>query len=79
MARELNVLALIKGQESYVFVYDDASRQPLLDVLRDQAADPGMNFSWFDAAVLSEKVKQQAQTAPPEQMLQRPRFDRNAA
>lgn len=60
MRREVNVLALVKGPERYVFVYDDASRPALLDVFRDHAADPGLNFSWFDAAVLTEKARQQA-------------------
>ncbi|MCC6416661.1 MAG: hypothetical protein IT429_00255 [Gemmataceae bacterium] len=60
MAREFNVLALIKGEERYIFVYDDASRQPLIEAFRDQAADPELAFSWFDAAVLTEKARQQA-------------------
>ena len=34
MNREFNVLALIKGQERYVFVYDDASCDALLDAFR---------------------------------------------
>ena len=38
MPRELNVLALIKGDEHYVYVYDDASRAELIDALRNQAA-----------------------------------------
>jgi hypothetical protein len=63
--REFNVLALIKGTERYVFVYDDASRQQLIDTFRHQAADPRLSFNWFDAAVLTEKAKQQATTAPP--------------
>jgi hypothetical protein len=58
--REVNVLALVKGAERYVFVYDDASRDALIDVLRDHAADPSLNFSWFDAAVLTEKAREQA-------------------
>ena len=29
MSHELNVLALIKGAEHYIFVYDDASRGQL--------------------------------------------------
>ncbi len=66
MAREFNVLALVKGQEHYVFVYDDASRARLIDVLRDHAADPRLSFSWFDAAVLTEKVRQQAGDGAPE-------------
>jgi hypothetical protein len=56
----LNVLALIKGNERYVFVYDDDSRQPLLDAFRAHAADPELSFNWFDAAVLTEKAREQA-------------------
>jgi hypothetical protein len=58
--REVNVLALVKGEERYVFIYDDVSRPALLDVFRDHAADPRLNFSWFDAAVLTEKARQQS-------------------
>jgi len=60
MRRELNVLALIKGAERYVFIYDDGSRQPLIDTFRDQAANPELSLNWFDAAVLTEKARQQA-------------------
>jgi hypothetical protein len=63
--RELNVLALIKGDERYVFVYDDASREPLLDTLRDHAADPRLSLTWFDAAVLTEKAREQARAVSP--------------
>ncbi len=72
MQREVNVLALIKGTERYVYIYDDASRPQLIDAFRDQAADPRLSFSWFDAAVLSEKARQQAPAAPAES-LPRPR------
>ena len=60
MPREFNILALIKGEERYVFVYDDNSRAELIDALRHQAADPGLSLSWFDAAVLTEKAREQA-------------------
>ena len=43
--RELNILALIKGNERYVYVYDDDSRLSLIDAFRDQAADPRVSFS----------------------------------
>jgi hypothetical protein len=62
--REFNVLALIKGAERYIYVYDDDSRQPLLDAFRDQAADPALSFTWFDAAVLTQKAREQARTTP---------------
>jgi hypothetical protein len=62
--RELNILALIKGNERYVFIYDDGSRQSLIDAFRDQAADPRLSFSWYDAAVLTDKAREQARSAP---------------
>jgi hypothetical protein len=61
--QELNVLALIKGQEHYVFVYDDVSRPALLELFREKAADTGLSFNWFDAAVLTEKAREQARAA----------------
>ena len=64
MRKELNVLALVKGNERYVFVYDDESRQPLIDAFRNQAADPRLSLTWFDAAVLTEKAREQAKVGP---------------
>jgi hypothetical protein len=63
VAREVNVLALIKGRERYIFVYDDASRERLLDTFRDTASDPQSSFNWFDAAVLSQKAREQSALA----------------
>ena len=40
MTRELNVLALFKGEERFIFVYDDESRDVLIDDIRHKAADP---------------------------------------
>ena len=60
MANEFNVLALIKGQERFVFVYDDASRGSLIDTIRDLAADPALSLTWFDALVLTKKAREQA-------------------
>jgi hypothetical protein len=57
--RELNVLALIKGEERYVYVYDDASHLPLLDVFEAHAADEGLSLNWFDAATLAQKAREQ--------------------
>jgi hypothetical protein len=58
--REFNVLALVKGGERYVYVYDDGGWQVLIDAFRDQAADPQLSLNWFDASVLTEKTRQQA-------------------
>lgn len=59
MTRELNVLALFKGEERYIFVYDDDSREALIDDIRHRAADPAVPINWFDAAVLTERVRNQ--------------------
>jgi hypothetical protein len=75
--REYNVLALIKGNERYVFIYDDEAHEPLIDALRDHAADPHLSFTWFDAAVLTEKAREQARAAEERQTevpLSRPRI-----
>ena len=74
MQREVNVLALIKGNERFIYVYDDDSQQPLIEAFRDQAADPRLSFSWFDAAVLTEKAREQAQVNGPERPLSRSRI-----
>jgi hypothetical protein len=63
VAREFNVLALIKGEERYIFIYDETSRDALLNAFRDHAADPRLSLSWFDAAVLTEKAREQASAA----------------
>ncbi|MCS7015186.1 MAG: hypothetical protein RMJ19_11460 [Gemmatales bacterium] len=56
MLRELNILALLKGEEHYVFVYHDEARAEVVQVMRDWASDPRLSFSWFDAAVLAQRV-----------------------
>jgi hypothetical protein len=66
VTRELNVLALIKGDQRFIFVYDDDSRDALIDDIRDKAADPATPVSWFDAAVLMERVRA-AVVAPQEE------------
>ena len=65
MPNELNVLALIKGDERYIFVYDDDSRDTLINDIRDQAANPGVRINWFDAAVLTDRIR--AQLASPQE------------
>jgi hypothetical protein len=60
VGQELNVLALVKGAERYVYVYDDESRRELLEAIRAQAADPALSLNWFDAAVLAQKAREQA-------------------
>ena len=61
MNQDINVLALVKGRERYVFLYDDASRAEALRVLGRFASNPELSFTWYDAAVLSQKIRQEGQ------------------
>lgn len=60
MSDDLDVLALVKGQERYVFLYDAASRAEALRTLGRFASDPELSFTWYDAAVLSQKIREAA-------------------
>ena len=61
MAGEINVVAIVKGEERYVFMFDDDSRAETLRTLGRYASNPELSFSWYDAAVLSQKIRKTAQ------------------
>ncbi len=50
---ELNVVALKKSEEMYVFLYDDASRAEVLRVLGRFVSNPELRFTSLDAAFLA--------------------------
>ncbi|NOY40584.1 MAG: hypothetical protein GXP26_01935 [Planctomycetes bacterium] len=54
----MNVLALVKGRERYIFLYDDTQRAEALRTLGRFASSNELSFTWYDAAVLSQKVRQ---------------------
>ena len=60
MSQDINVLALVKGNERYIFLYDDASRSETLRTLGRYASNSELSFTWYDAAVLSQKIRQTA-------------------
>lgn len=63
MRFEMNILAMARGKERYVFLYDDESHDELLRVLDRFADDDRLNFSSADAAVLTEKIRDSADRA----------------
>jgi hypothetical protein len=58
MSDEVNVVALVRGEEQYVFVFDEARRTQLLRLLGRFAADPELSLTWYDAAILSQKIRE---------------------
>jgi len=59
--QEYNVLALVKGEERFVFIYSDDNRNAAIRQFGKYASNPDVSFSWYDAAVLSQKIRTQAQ------------------
>ena len=64
MSQDINVLALVKGEERYLFLVDDSNRVETLRVLGRYASDPELSFTWYDAAVLSQKIRQMRPESP---------------
>jgi hypothetical protein len=64
MNQEFNVLALLKGDESYVYVYDDTSKPTLVETFHTHAGNSDLSLNWFDAAVLTQKAEEQTETTP---------------
>jgi hypothetical protein len=58
MRREMNILAMARGPERYVFLYDDSSHETLLEVLDRFAENPDLNFTTADAALLAQKARE---------------------
>ncbi|MEZ6090469.1 MAG: hypothetical protein R3C05_21110 [Pirellulaceae bacterium] len=52
-----------RGRE-FIFLYDDANRTETLRMLGRFAADPDIDFSWYDAAVLSKRIRDSIPAVP---------------
>lgn len=57
VSQDINVLALVKGEERYIFLFNDDNRSETLRTLGRYASDSQLSFSWYDAAVLSQKIR----------------------
>ncbi len=54
---DINILALAKGEERYIFLYNESTRNETLRMLGRYASNSELSFSWYDAAVMSQKVR----------------------
>jgi hypothetical protein len=55
---DINILALAKGEERYIFLYNDETRGETLRMMGRYASNSDLSFSWYDAAVMSQKIRQ---------------------
>jgi hypothetical protein len=70
VTQDINVLALVKGEERYIFLFDDAHKSDALRTLGRYASNPELSFTWHDAAVLSQRLRQSCEEA-----VTQPRFE----
>ena len=55
----MNAIVLVEKSESYIFFYDNESRTETLRVLGRCACNPEMSFTWNNAAVLSQRIREE--------------------
>jgi hypothetical protein len=51
-------IALVKGTERYVYCWDDNGKQDALRALGRHASNPELSFTWHDAAIISQRIRQ---------------------
>jgi hypothetical protein len=63
VSNDINILALAKGEERYIFLYNDQTRSETLRMLGRYASNSELSFSWYDAAVMSQKIRKTVRDA----------------
>lgn len=58
-SEEVCVLALVKGEERFIWLFPPgvAGANQALRSVREMACDPAVDFSWYDAAMMMNKIK----------------------
>jgi len=54
---DVQLLSLTRDRDTYLFLFNADNRSETLRQLGRLAANPELNFSWYDAAVLSLEVR----------------------
>lgn len=57
VTNSVNVLAMVRDEHRFVFLYDDQSVDTVLTTLSQYAVDPELTFTWHDAALMAQRVK----------------------
>ena len=59
IAQDILVTAIVKGRERYIWMWTETNRDRVLNTIGRFAADPGLSLTWGDAAMLSQKIREQ--------------------
>jgi hypothetical protein len=57
MNDDVHIIGTIKGKERYVILFDDRHRSEALRTIGRWASDPELSFTWYDAAMASQKIR----------------------
>lgn len=60
---DINIVGLVKGEEHYVFMFDDEHRTETLRQFGRFASNPELSFTWYDSAVMTGRVWEQVAVA----------------
>ena len=58
---DVNVVALVKDAERYVWLYRDCDRLAAMRSIGRFAGNPELSLTWYDAATLSLIIRKQAE------------------
>ena len=70
MAKSVNVLALVREEHRFVFLYDDDSIYTMLATLSQYANYPELDFTWYDAAMMAQSVRKMLETVKQDSKLE---------
>lgn len=59
MTRDVNVYGLQKPGEKYLVLFFDDQRDEALRTLGRWASHPELSFTWYDAAVVSQRIRKE--------------------
>lgn len=59
----LNLTGMKKGREYYIFRYLDGQEAEMFQLVGRFASDPRLSFTWFDASVVAQTVRNLKGTA----------------
>lgn len=57
---DVQVVVIVKHKERFVFVFTDRTRDQVLQTLGRFAENPDLNFTWYDAAIVANKIRKAA-------------------
>lgn len=55
-----NLIAMVKGRERYIIVYDEPSTNEARMQLNRWASHPELSFTWYDAAQMCVRIREEA-------------------